>query len=118
MAEPAPPASTKVVSLTSHSDEARRYREALVQHIDRHKRYPASLKKAKVEGQVVLQFTIDRHGRLMASNIKQSSGNPELDSAALSMLARANPMPPIPASLNQDEMELTRAIEYSLITNR
>jgi protein TonB len=65
-----------------------------------------------------VEFTIDKFGRITSSGIRKGSGQPELDRAALSMLSRANPLPPIPVSLKLDSLEMTRNIEYSLITNR
>ncbi|GEM_PF-4637211 len=100
------------------ADEMRRYLAQLMGQLNRHKRYPAALKKAKIEGRVVLEFTLDKFGRLKDSRVKQGSGHPELDQAALSMLARATPLPAIPAAMNKEELSMSVPVEYSLITDR
>jgi periplasmic protein TonB len=99
-------------------DEFNAYLMDLMRHLKRHKKYPSSLKKAKVEGKVTLRFTLDAFGRVVASAVSVGSGNAELDQAAMSMLARANPLPAMPKSLQKDQQTLVIPIEYSLITDR
>lgn len=118
---PAPasePARAGPEALAGSPDEVRRYVAAIMRQLNRHKTYPRELKKAKVEGTVVIEFTIDAAGRLLASAVKQGSGHPELDRAAMEMLARANPLPAIPGFMDRDELALAIPVEYSLITDR
>lgn len=84
--------------------------------LNAHKTYPAALKKAKTQGTVVLTFTISRRGELLSSRIVTGSGEPGLDQAALEMLQRSSPMPPLPDDLGLDQLTLTIPVEYSLIT--
>ncbi len=115
---PVAPANATADSLAGNKDDIRKYIAAMMRQLNRHKTYPRELKKARTEGTVVLQFTIDRAGRLLASGVKQSSGHPELDRAALDMLARAEPLPGIPDFMDRDELSLAIPVEYSLITDR
>jgi len=114
----AEPARTTTAALPGRPDDVKRYVAALMRQLNRHKTYPAELKKAKTEGRVVLQFTLDKAGRLVASAVKQSSGHPALDRAALDMLTRASPLPAIPDFMARDELALAIPVEYSLITDR
>ncbi len=113
-----PVARAAPASLAGSPDELRRYLAAIMRQLNRYKTYPRALKKARVEGTVVLEFTIDRDGRLLASAVKQGSGSTELDLAAMEMLARANPLPAIPDFMQRDELALAIPVEYSLITDR
>lgn len=118
--EPVKPApiAPSAASQARERDEFNAYLIDLMRHLKRHKKYPSSLKKAKVEGKVTLRFTLDAFGRVVASAVSVGSGNAELDQAAMSMLARANPLPAMPKSLKKDQQTLAIPIEYSLITDR
>jgi protein TonB len=122
IAETAPtatePARESAAALAGDPDEVRNYIAAVMRQLQRHKTYPRPLKKAKVEGTVLVEFTIDRHGRLVASTVKRGSGHPDLDRAALDMLARADPLPGIPDFMQRNELALAIPVEYSLITDR
>jgi protein TonB len=112
------PARSSLDSLPGRPDDVRKYIAAVMRQLHRHKKYPRELKKAKIEGTVVVQFTIDHDGHLIASDVKQSSGHTELDRAAMEMLARADPLPAIPDFMSRDELALAIPVEYSLITDR
>lgn len=117
-AEQAPAARATPAALPGKPDDVKRYIATLMRQLNRHKTYPPALKKAKTEGRVVLRFTLDKSGRLMASAVQQSSGHAELDRAAMEMLARASPLPAIPDFMARDELALAIPVEYSLITDR
>lgn len=94
------------------------YLAELFRKLARHKVYPAELKKNKIEGRVVVKFTLAADGRVISSSIQQSSGNESLDDAALQMLNKASPLPAIPSWMNRAEMTLAVPVEYSLLTDR
>lgn len=94
------------------------YLAELFRKLARYKVYPAELKKNRIEGRVVVKFTLAADGRVMNSSIQQSSGHDSLDEAALQMLNRASPLPAIPAWMNRSEMTLAVPVEYSLLTDR
>lgn len=113
-----PPLGVQDAAPNTDPDELLRYLGAMKRQLNRYKKYPSALKKAKIEGRVVLQFTIDEAGYLVASSVKQSSGHGELDEAAMRMLAKANPLPAIPAAMKRVSLSLAIPVEYSLITDR
>jgi TonB family protein len=79
-------------------ESARRMRatwqKELVAHLDKHKRYPSerSLKSAEI----VVGFTLDRVGHVVAVNLVRGSGDAAFDEAALAMVRRSDPVPPPP----------------------
>lgn len=50
--------------------------------------YPSSLLQKKITGKVLIACVIDISGKISSSNVRQSSGNRELDQAALSAVTR------------------------------
>lgn len=123
--KPAPkPASVRATGRHNHQSagatagNAKTYFSALMAWLNRFKDYPAALKKEKIQGVVTVEFTIAKNGDITKAAIKKSSGHPELDAAAMSMLQNASPVPPIPESMNRETIKLVIPVEYSLITNR
>ncbi|TGQ69384.1 TonB family protein [Mesorhizobium sp. M00.F.Ca.ET.186.01.1.1] len=57
----------------------------------------SSSARAKARNDVQVSFTIDANGGVGGVRIARSSGSPELDEAALAIIRRAAPFPPIPA---------------------
>lgn len=91
------------------------YYEAVRLRIEREKRYPPPARRRQIEGRVTMDFSLGPKGDLQACRVAQSSGNPDLDRAALEAIRRAAPFPPPPAGLGRDglRLELTVAFELS-----
>jgi periplasmic protein TonB len=87
---------------------------ALVRHLQQYKRYPSDAQSRGEDGVVMLSFTVDRSGHVLARQIVRSSGYRELDNEVMSMIERAQPLPPFPASMTQAKLDLTVPIRFSL----
>lgn len=90
------------------------WQTSLVQQLQRFKRYPASAQSRKEEGVVMLSFSLDRSGHVLAHSIARSSGYADLDDEVLAMIMRAEPLPPFPESMPQTRIDLTVPIRFSL----
>ena len=90
------------------------WQTGLMRQLQRFKRYPASAHSHKEEGVVLLSFSLDRSGHVLAHSIARSSGYPDLDDEVMAMIMRAEPLPPFPASMVQDRIDLTVPIRFSL----
>ena len=90
------------------------WQTALVRHLQQYKRYPGDAQSRGEEGVVQLSFTVDRSGHVLNREIVRSSGHRELDAEVMSMIERAQPLPPFPASMPQAKLELTVPIRFSL----
>ncbi|TIP81923.1 MAG: energy transducer TonB, partial [Mesorhizobium sp.] len=63
--------------------------------IRRHTDYPRAAKARRAEGSARVTFTVDASGRVLSVRLARSSGDPDLDRAALSTLQGASvPEPP------------------------
>jgi len=90
------------------------WQTALVRHLQQYKRYPSDAQSRGEEGVVQLSFTVDRSGHVLSREIARSSGHRELDNEVMSMIERAQPLPPFPASMPQAKLDLTVPIRFSL----
>jgi protein TonB len=90
------------------------WQTALVRHLQQYKRYPSDAQSRGDEGVVMLSFTVDRTGHVLGRQIVQSSGHRELDNEVMSMIQRAQPLPPFPATMPQATLDLTVPIRFSL----
>lgn len=106
----APPS---VVPSPAASGESRdTFLARLLAQLNRYKRYPAEARKAHVEGVVMLHFVMEPNGTVRSFEISKSSGRPVLDSEALSLIQRAQPLPALPAGM--DKLDAVVPIEFSL----
>jgi protein TonB len=90
------------------------WQASLVRQIQRFKRYPAEAQSRNEQGVVLLGFTLDRNGQVLAHNIARSSGYADLDNEVMAMIMRAQPLPPFPANMTQPRIDLTVPIRFSL----
>jgi protein TonB len=86
------------------------WQKKLMAHLERFKRYPSASvpRSARIE----VGFTLDRLGHVVSANIRQGSGDPAFDQAALSMLRRADPVPPPPPLVADDGLNFTLPVVY------
>jgi len=86
----------------------------LVRHLQQFKRYPGAAQERGEEGIVLLSFSVDRAGRVLTRRVLRSSGYPALDDEVMTMIERAQPLPPFPPSMPEDKLDLTVPIRFSL----
>ncbi len=84
---------------------------AVTKRLEQFKRYPSKVHDEL--GKVTVSFTVDRTGHVLAREITQSSGHPALDAEVLSMIARAQPLPPFPDSMTQAQVDLEVPIAFT-----
>ncbi|TSE07962.1 energy transducer TonB [Mesorhizobium intechi] len=72
-----------------------KWESRLAAWINRHKRYPSVAKSRRAQGNVNVAFAVDASGRVVSARVVRSSGDPDLDRAALAVLQGAMvPAPP------------------------
>jgi TonB family protein len=77
----------------------------------------AALKTAQAAGLsgdvvVMVGFVVDRSGRIQSTQITRSSGNSDIDAIAQRMVARAGPVPAIPAAVPGDTKTFQLPINF------
>ncbi len=100
---PPPPPPPKAALIRAETA----YEGALRRHLGRYlPRDPSETQ----QGTVHIGFSLDRQGHVLERHIIRSSGHADLDNAALHMVDRAQPFPPIPASMPDSE----KIVEFPL----
>jgi protein TonB len=90
------------------------WQTSLVRQLHRYKRYPPEAQARGEQGVVLLSFSLDRNGRVLAHRIAKSSGHADLDAEVMAMIMRAEPLPPFPANMSDTRLDLTLPIRFSL----
>ncbi len=106
------PAAAAIGGLSDNlPDVTLSYRRALIARLESQRRYPAGSLRQHAQGTGSLLFRIDREGHLMDAKIVSGTGHAALDQAALAIVSRAAPFPPIPTGL-PDELAITLPIAF------
>jgi len=89
-------AAPKSAEATSRSGVSpARWNSSVAAWIRRHTRYPSAARARRAQGNVKVTFTVDSSGRVVSARMAGSSGDPDLDRAALAVLQGATvPAPP------------------------
>jgi protein TonB len=90
------------------------WQKALVSHLNRFKRYPDAARARGSQGSVLVEFTIDRSGKVVASRVLRHSGSSFLDEEAIAVLRRASPLPSPPAEITGELFPLTLPIQFRI----
>ncbi|HXW42968.1 MAG TPA: TonB family protein [Xanthobacteraceae bacterium] len=90
------------------------WQTSLMRQLERHKRYPNEAQSRSEQGVVLLNFSLDRAGHVLARRIARSSGFADLDNEAMAMILRAAPLPPFPPSMPELRLDLVVPIRFAL----
>ena len=104
---------TRAATLAPYLDSWRRK----VEHVGTIN-YPTAARTVGVKASPVIEVGIASNGTLDKAVIRQSSGNPELDNAALQILKLASPFDPFPPELAREYRVLRFSYEWQFVGGR
>ena len=90
------------------------WQKRLIDHLNRHKRYPDAARSRRAQGIVVVAFRLDSSGQVVASRVTKSSGSQALDEEALAVLKRASPLPAPPEQIAGPMLDLVLPIQFRI----
>ena len=76
--------------------------------------YPPAALAVRRTGVVMVHFAVRRNGEIESLRIGKSSGDPELDQAALEIMKNAGPLPAIPERMHTDRVEGEMPINFGV----
>jgi protein TonB len=91
-----------------------RYEQVLAAWLDRHKYYPASLRRRGLEGEGVLRVALSRDGRVLDLESFEAMPDALLDRVAMDWVRRADPFPAVPEEIPGDEYSIRFPVRFSL----
>ena len=100
---PAAPSAAEVARVSAAKVTWRGILEA---HLQKFQKYPRAAQRRNVEGTAWIRFRMDRQGKVLSSTIERTSEHEVLDEAALDMIERAQPLPPLPDDVPGESIEL------------
>jgi protein TonB len=83
-------------------------------HLSRHRVYPLEASSRGITGVATVRFALASDGRVLSSALARTSGAGVLDEAAVAMVRRASPFPPIPPGLGRARMDFAAPIRFDL----
>jgi TonB family protein len=109
------PNNSAVVGYRNDTADLKPYVELLKKRVEEnwYKRVPKSARGPELEqGNVTIECSIERSGRITEETIASTSGNAELDKAALTAL-RKTKLPPFPSTIRADHFTMRFHFEYN-----
>jgi protein TonB len=76
--------------------------------------YPPDALSARIFGVAMVHFVVRRDGQIDRLAIAKSSGNEGLDKAAIDIMQKAQPLPPIPDRMHTDRVDGTLPINFGV----
>jgi periplasmic protein TonB len=90
------------------------YQAEVLAHLQRYRIYPPDARNRGITGTAMVRFALASSGGVISASLGRSSGAAILDEAALSMVRRASPFPPIPPGLGRSQMDFAAPIRFDL----
>ena len=90
------------------------YQAQVQAHLQRFRTYPETARSRGITGVATVHFVLGRNGQVLSASLLRSSGASVLDEAALDIVRRASPFPPIPVGLNRAREPFNAPLVFSL----
>jgi protein TonB len=90
------------------------YQAQVQAHLQRFHAYPEAARSRGITGVAAVRFALGSNGQVLSASLVSGSGASVLDEAALAIVRRASPFPPIPAGLNRTRMDFAQRMRFDL----
>jgi protein TonB len=107
-------AAPSVAEIARRANAEANWQGLLLAHLEKHKKYPKSARKRHEQGTSFLRFRMDRNGAVLSFALARSSGHAALDEEVLAMIARAQPLPALPAEMADSVIEIVVPVQFTL----
>jgi protein TonB len=87
---------------------------AVTERVRQYFYYPDEALAVRTTGVVTMHFSVRHNGQIDKLEIRKSSGNDELDKAAIDIMRKAQPLPPIPDRMHVDRVDGDLPINFGV----
>jgi periplasmic protein TonB len=108
----------QAVPLDTPDPNYREYMQRLRQRIYAQWNYPREAQNRELAGSLVIEFHIGKDGQLLSLDLVSSSGEPVLDSSALTAVKMAERYPPLPDAMQRDVLPVVAIFSYRIRTTQ
>ena len=114
------PAETKTAPPGKKSESASQpqastiWQSNLLTHIQRYKRYPQQARRRGQEAVIYVRVTMTRNGQVIKHQIEKASRYKTLNREVLTLITRAQPLPPPPKEVSGKTIEILLPVVFSL----
>ena len=105
----APPKARPAARVNLHG-----YLTSIYRRVVRYKHYPPAARRLRLQGRVLVRMRIDRSGKLLAAEVKRSSGHAVLDRAALGIVRNAAPYAGMPTAYGKPSVKIVVPVDFRL----
>ncbi|MFC4313773.1 TonB family protein [Steroidobacter flavus] len=109
-----PAAPTEGATDAVAQNAERTWESTLLAHLERNKRYPGQAQRRRQEDVIYVRFAMDRVGKVLEFAIERSRGYALLDQEVTALIERSSPLPPPPAEVQGERLELVVPVEFFL----
>jgi protein TonB len=89
------------------------WKKQIVNRLAEGRRFPPEAVVAGQFGSAKVRFVLDRSGKLISSELMESTGFAALDAEAMAMVTRAQPFPAPPAEADGEHLKLVMPVNFS-----
>ena len=106
--------SQETISLDTEDKRYVSYAQAIKERIAGQWKYPQEARKKKLEGRLVVLFSLNREGALTRLDITRTSGQQVLDREAERAIQSAAPFPPFPSTITVSRLNINVSFDYTI----
>jgi TonB family protein len=106
--------SQDTISLDTEDKRYVSYAQAIKERIAGQWKYPQEARKKKLEGKLVVLFSLNKEGNLTRVEITRSSSHEVLDREAERAVQSAAPFPPFPSTITVSRLNINVSFDYTL----
>ncbi len=100
------------VPLTTRDPRYLDYFVVLACRIEERMAYPEKAIRDRTGGRLLVEFSLDKNGRVESTQVREPSGHSALDDASLLAIRLAAPFPPIPPQIGKDHLAISAVFHW------